>query len=222
MTTINVSAPAGGRARFRHRTPSEALAHYTLESIPGSIDLPPVPESDYYQVTLRREQGDGGQWSETFAVRPPATGTHALEDLDRLPLGEAAAGGFALAGRVADLEGSIMPVSPWSGVSARMDHVPGYGPVSDLGEGTYTATGPDASAGAVRLQLAVRTHGQEATVTLSAGSRSASSALPASDRWHLVQLDAPAGSDTTEVQVQAQGRVLLGWPSIGTGVERSA
>lgn len=107
MTIIRVNEPAGGRARFRHRTPSEALAHYTLESIPGSIDLPPVPESDYYQVTLRREQGDGGQWAETFAIRPPASGTHALEDLDRLPLGEAAAGGFALESRVANLENTL-------------------------------------------------------------------------------------------------------------------
>lgn len=110
MTTINVSEPAGGRARFRHRTPSEALEHYTLAEIPGSIEVPVLDEGHYYQVTLRRASSDGGQWAETFAIQPPDDGTYDLEDEDALPrmsLGEAAGGGFALTGRVVALEASL-------------------------------------------------------------------------------------------------------------------
>lgn len=107
MTTINVNEPAGGRARFRHRTPSEALGHFTVEEIPGTAELPSLEEDHFYQVTLRRQANDGAQWAETFAIQPPDDGTYDLEDEEALPrmsLGEAAGGGFALTDRVAALE----------------------------------------------------------------------------------------------------------------------
>lgn len=100
-TAITVSVPAGGRAVFTRRG-IQGGQHAT--AIPGTIELPALTGDDYYQVTLRT--GAGTAWAEAFAIRPEP-GSHSLADLDRLPLGEAQAGGFALAGQVAALRSEL-------------------------------------------------------------------------------------------------------------------
>lgn len=106
MTTINVDTPDGGRAVFTPRTVDDA-GNRVATDIPGTVELAGTGDG-YCQVTIRTMVGTA--WSESFAVRIPDTGTHALADLDRLPLGHAAAGGFALADRVVSLEDTMAGV----------------------------------------------------------------------------------------------------------------
>ncbi|WP_296249571.1 hypothetical protein [uncultured Stenotrophomonas sp.] len=218
MTTIHVNEPAGGRARFRHRTPSEALGHVLLEEIPGTVTLPALPSAeDYYQVTLRRQANDGGQWAETFAIQPPDDGTYDLEDEETLPrmsLGEAAAGGgFALTDRVAALEGivedNLLGTVQWHEAAGLPASVSGD---RDL---LITLPGGEYATGHVRVSLHVVTEdvrGLERFTTSSVPSGVPVTAVPLAEgdtHRHLVQVDYPA--EPGERQLRLRFR-----PSSGT------
>lgn len=116
MTTIEVSAPDGGRAVFTRR--GDGPTQQWATAIPGEVELPQLPGDGYFQVTLREDETSA--WSESFAIQPPS-GNHALADLPRLPLGEAASGGFSLMPRVAALEADLAAASgEWDQLSDRV------------------------------------------------------------------------------------------------------
>lgn len=102
MITINIATPVEGRVVFTRRGTGAGDQYAT--TIPGTVEVSELSGDDFYQVTIRT--GTGTAWAETYAVRP-GPGEHDLEDLDRLSLGEAVAGGFALAGRLSALEGRV-------------------------------------------------------------------------------------------------------------------